>query len=362
MSTYARALAAFSAILCLSLATAWPATPSQEDRWEIQVGQQRYMNYMQRGEIVSPQSPLYRTLAPIGHAIAAVANRQYFTPFHFVLLNEQTPNAFSMPGGNVYVTTGLLLFLKNRDQLAGVMCHEVSHDIHHDMYAVYQETQGGRSPQDPNAIAYERAAERNADRAGAFLCAKAGFNPWGMVWNFRQHREAMGPSSNGGADHPSDAQREADLIALFQSHKATFGKFNNDVASAIPLGVPRQIAQNQYAGYSQHPQQQYYPQQRYQQYPQQYRATAIFAAAIFAAAIPAAVSAVSATAVPQQYRSRSSTTRSSISSIPNSSISSIRQQYPQQYPPQQHPQQYPQYPQQQYPQQYPPPPPCYPGC
>ena len=299
------------------------------------------MDYMQRGEIVSPQSPLYRTLAPIGNAIAAVANRQYFTPFHFILLNEQTPNAFSMPGGNVYVTTGLLLFLKNRDQLAGVMCHEVSHDIHHDMYAVYQETQGGRSPQDPNAIAYERAAERNADRAGAFLCAKAGFNPWGMVWNFRQHREAMGPSSNGGADHPSDAQREADLIALFQSHKATFGKFNNDVASAIPLGVPRQMAQNQYAGYPQHPQQQYYPQQRYQQYPQQQYPQQQYPQQQYP----------QQQYPQQQYRSR----------YPQQQYPQQHQQYPQQHYPQQY-QQYPQYPQQQYPQQYPPPPPCYPGC
>ncbi len=324
MSTFARALAAFSAVLCLAPAIAWPATSSQEERWEIQVGQQRYVEYMQRGEIVSAQSPLYRTLGPIGSAIAAVANREYFTPFHFILLNEQTPNAFSMPGGNVYLTTSLLSFLRNRDQLAGVICHEVSHDIHHDMYAVYQETQGGRSPQDPNALAYERAAERNADRAGAYLCAKAGFNPWGMVWNFRQHREAMGISSSGGADHPSDAQREADLIALFQSHRATFGKFNNDVASAIPLGVPRQMAQSQYAGHPQYSQQQYYPQQQYQQYPQ------------------------------QQYP---------------------QQQYPpqyQQYPQQQYPPQYQQYPQQyqqqyppqyqQYPPQYPPPPPCYPGC
>jgi predicted Zn-dependent protease len=71
------------------------------------------MEYMQRGEIFPPQSPLYRTLDPIGDAIAAVANRQYFAPFHFVLLNERTPNAFSMPGGNVFVTTALLSFLKS---------------------------------------------------------------------------------------------------------------------------------------------------------------------------------------------------------------------------------------------------------
>ena len=221
MPIFLRALAAFSVILCLRPVAAWPNTYSREEGWEIQVGRERYADYLQRGEIVPPQSPLYRTIDPIGKAIAAVADRQYFAPFHFILLNEQTPNAFSMPGGNVYVTTALLSFLKNRDELAGVLCHEVNHDIHHDMYDVFQATQGGRSPQDPGVIADERAAETNADRAGAYTCAKAGFNPWGMVWNFRQYRQAMGVSNNGGVDHPSDEQREADLVALFrkpQSH------------------------------------------------------------------------------------------------------------------------------------------------
>jgi predicted Zn-dependent protease len=166
-----------------------------------------------------------------------------------------------MPGGNVYVTTALLSFLKNRDELAGVICHEVNHDIHHDMYVVFQATQSGRSPQDPNAIAYERTAETNADRAGAYMCTKAGFNPWGMVWNFRQYRQATGVSNNGGADHPSDEKREADLVALFRSDKATFGKFKDYVAGATPLALPPQMAQRQYSPYPQYPQQQDQPYQ-----------------------------------------------------------------------------------------------------
>ena len=275
MSIFLRALAGFSIILLLRPVAAWSDAPSPEENWETQFGQQRYMQYVQRGEIVPPQSPLYRTLEPIGDAVAAVADRQYFAPFHFILLNEQIPNAFSMPGGNVYVTTALLSFLKNRDELAGVICHEVNHDIHHDMYAVFQATQGGRSPQDPNAIAYERSAEMNADRAGAYTCAKAGFNPWGMVWNFRQYRQTMGVSNNGGIDHPSDEQREADLVALFQNDKAAFGNFHDDVASATLLAVPPQMAQNQYSPHSQYPQQypqyppQQYPPQQYPQYPPQ---------------------------------------------------------------------------------------------
>ncbi len=311
MPVFLRALAASCAILCLQPGAAWADTSSRQESWERQVGQQRYMEYLQRGEIVPPQSPLYRTLDPIGNAIAAVANRQYFARFHFILLNEQTPNAFAMPGGNIYVTSGLLSFLRTRDELAGVICHEVTHDIHHDEYAVFQATQGGRLPQDPNTILYERTIETNADRAGAYLCARAGFNPWGMVWNFRQHRQEMGVVDSGDSDHPSDEQREADLVALFQNDRATFGRFRDNAGSAARLSPP---SAPQYA--QQYPR---YPQQYPQQYPQY---------------------------SPQQYPQYS------------------RQQYPQ-YPPQYSqypPAQFPQGPPQPYPPPPPPPPPCYPDC
>jgi hypothetical protein len=334
MPIFARALAGFATVLFLVPVAARPATSSQEEAWETQVGRQRYMEYMQRGEVVPPQSPLYGTIGAVGHAIAAVADREYYAPFHFILLNEQGPNAFSMPGGDVYVTTGMLSLLKNRDELAGVLCHEVSHDIHHDTYAVYQATERGQSPYAASTISYERAAETNADHTGAYICAKAGFNPWGMIWNFRQYRRTMGVSNNGGTDHPSDAQREANLVALFQNDRATFGRFRDDVASATPLELP-QVAQRQYSPYPRYPSsqgqqyaQQYmpYPQQQYMRYPQ----------------------------YPQQ-------------GAPYAQQGAPYPQYAQpQYPPQQYPAQ--QYPQPQYPQpQYPPypppgPPACYPGC
>lgn len=217
-----------------------PAISPQEQNWEIQTGQQQYMRFAQRGEIVPRQSQLYAILDPIANAIASVADRQYFAPFQFILLNEPQPNAASMPGGNVYVTTGMLSYLRDRDELAGVLCHEVNHDIHHDMYNVYQASQRGAQ-----TIAYEREAETQADRAGAYTCAKAGFNPWGIVWNMRLHR-GMGQAQQmaGTTDHPSDDQRLADLVALLRSDTATFGKFRDDVASSAPLQNPRALAQS----------------------------------------------------------------------------------------------------------------------
>ena len=310
---YRRAVAAaFVAAWLWPQAARSDTTTYEQKIWETQIGQQRYLSYQQRGEIVPQQSPLYQTLDSIGNEIASVADSQYFAPFHFVLLDEPMPNATAMPGGNVYVTAGLLSFLKNRDELAGVLCHEVNHDIHHDMYAVYQATQGGRVPQNPNAVAYERQTETNADRAGAYTCAKAGFNPWGMVWNLRLHAQTPNGAQQGGpnSDHPSDDQRAADLIALFRSDPATFGRFRDDVAAAKPLGVTPVQVSRQYANPS-------YPQQYqpYPQYPQQYQPYPQY---------------------PQQYQPYP--------------------QYPQQYQP------YPQTPQQQGPYPPPPLPPCYPRC
>ena len=261
---WGRAFAVFTSVaLALPIASRAAGVSQQQQTWETQYGQQRYMQLMQRGEVVSPQSPLYATLQPVADKIAAVADTQYFAPFHFILVNERSPNAFAAPGGNVYVTTSMLPFLKTQDELAGVLCHEVNHDIHHDVYNLYQQerdlpaTAGapGMPPgglgANPQAAGLERTSESNADRAGAYTCARAGFNPWGMVWNFRQYHDTVGAEHPTGADHPSDDQRVADLIALFNSDRATFGKFRDDVAASVPLKLPteRQLAQQSPPGY-----------------------------------------------------------------------------------------------------------------
>jgi predicted Zn-dependent protease len=314
---------AFLAAIVL-LASPAVATPSaispQERNWEVQVGEETYATYAQRGELVSRQSRLYAILDPVANAVASVANREYYARFHFILLNEAQPNAFSMPGGDVYVTTALLSYLRNRDELAGVLCHEVSHDIHHDMYNIAQVTEHGLQP-----IAYERAAETNADRTGAYICARAKFNPWGMVWNMRLRR-GTGESQQvtSTSDHPSDAQRVDNLTALLRSDPAAFGKFKDDVVASVPLGNASAFARTGYAAA--------YPAQRQMQYPAQY---------------PSQYQYPAQYQYPSQYQTQ----------YP------AQYQYPVRYPAQnQYPAQY-QSPSQMGPYPAPPPPPaCYPGC
>ncbi len=303
MRTTRSAVSAAFAAACFAFASAAPAlASSQQEQWELQVGQQQYMQLMQQGKIV-PASPLYDTLKPVTDKVGAVADPQYFTPFHFILVNDRSPNAFAVPGGNVYVTTGLMQFVKNQDELAGVLCHEVSHDIHHDVYNENHKNQslqtaagvlgmlmgmgggyGGYLGQmavgvgaNAESKGYSREVESSADRAGAYNCAKAGFNPWGMVWLFQRMQSVTkgGSHPEWMSDHPTDDHRVADLEKLFGDDPSTFGKFANDPKTAIAFQKIEAQQQSPSQGYRQYPGQSYpqqsYPQQGYPQrgYPQQ---------------------------------------------------------------------------------------------
>src|SRR4029077_5075266 len=143
-------------------------------------------------------SPLYDALIPVATAVARTAQPRYKHPFKFYLVHEQQPNAFSVPGGNVYVTDSLLFFVKNTEELAGTLCHEVSHTIHHDsMNLIEKERRVERrelgaaillGPSTAHVLAialigklrslgYSREAESAADITGSDVCAASGYDP-----------------------------------------------------------------------------------------------------------------------------------------------------------------------------------------
>lgn len=246
-----------SAALCAgSTAPAWAYT--QQEQTEIQIGQQEYQQLQQKGEIIT-SSPYYNILNPIAQRIARVADPQYFVPFHFILVNESDPNAFAVPGGNVYVTTALMKFVRNKEQLAGVLCHETSHDIHHDVYNLYVKNQNlsliatglelllGRGAngyanaainiaENLESMHFSRNVEENADQKGATTCAQAGLTPWGLVWLLQAFQSAnMSNPPEFISDHPSNVHRIQALKNEFAADPALFGNFNADEACATPV-------------------------------------------------------------------------------------------------------------------------------
>lgn len=237
------------------------ATPTfaQQATSEQQIGQQVYAQLQQKGEIIARPNAMYSILDPIASRIKSVADSQYDYPFNFILVHEKQPNAFAVPGGNVYVTDSLINFVQNKEELAGVLCHETSHDIHHDVLNNMQKDQqtgtiigivgaltglnrsglgqlGQNLAYSLQTSNFSRAVERSADSKGAVTCAQAGYNPWGMVWLFQNFEKAnTGGSMEALSDHPTDQHRIEDLQREFAASPNLFGRFSSNIATATPV-------------------------------------------------------------------------------------------------------------------------------
>lgn len=161
--------------------------------------------------------------------------------FQFHVLNDaQTVNAFALPGGQVFVTTGLLRRLSNEAELAAVLGHEVGHVVGRhgaEHLAKAQLTQGlaaayvvgADDPNDPydtqrNAMVaaavgqlvnlrYSRADELESDALGVRFAAESGYDPKGMV----ELLEVLQAASGGGripeffSTHPNPENRIAKI-------------------------------------------------------------------------------------------------------------------------------------------------------
>ncbi len=62
----------------------------------------------------------------IGRRLLEEAQDKRFS-YHFYVVKEQEPNAFAIPGGHIFVTSGLIRLVDQEDELAGVIGHEIAH-------------------------------------------------------------------------------------------------------------------------------------------------------------------------------------------------------------------------------------------
>jgi predicted Zn-dependent protease len=69
---------------------------------------------------------LTRYVNLVGAAVAAQAERQDIT-YHFAVLDSDDINAFSAPGGYIFITRGAVALCEDESELAGVLAHEVGH-------------------------------------------------------------------------------------------------------------------------------------------------------------------------------------------------------------------------------------------
>jgi len=236
--------------------------PKQDE--ELEMGREIFNELKANGEIVE-SSPLYDQLRPVADAISRAAQSQYAYPFKFYLIHEELPDAFAAPGGNVYVVDSLLYFVRNSDELAGALCHEVSHTIRHDSVAKMRKEQriierealaakllGADRAQvlgipligKLHSLGYSRYVESRADLAGSDICAEAGYNPWGMVWLFQDFQNSdLEELPQFFSDHPAFHHRVNALKWHFLTNPWVFGKFSSDPKAARPISVTKNASE-----------------------------------------------------------------------------------------------------------------------
>jgi predicted Zn-dependent protease len=134
----------------------------------------------------------------IGQQLAKQSHRNDIR-YTFTVLDDPTVNAFALPGGYIYVTTGLMAYLNSEGELAGVLGHEIGHVTA--KHGVQQQSAGLASTILLSVIAkqagggeeqlgqlnkallsgYGRDHELQADRLGAEYLARIGYAPENMI-------------------------------------------------------------------------------------------------------------------------------------------------------------------------------------
>ena len=182
----------------------------------------------------------------VGQRIARVSHKPYWD-YHFVALNDKSINAFTLPGGYIFITKGMLKKLTTEAQLAGILAHEIVHVVaRHYAAAASRETSesgimvlaaalsGVKVPRGALQAAdlarqivglrYSRKDEREADLAGLDYMVAAGYNPYGSIESMQmlEREDAVRPVEFFST-HPAPQNRLAYLNGRIQTRYGTFG-------------------------------------------------------------------------------------------------------------------------------------------
>src|SRR6516162_509231 len=163
-----------------------------------------------------------------------VRNSDAKVPFTFQVIDAQAPNAFALPGGFVFVNTGLIEIAEEEDELAGAMAHEIAHVAARHMTRQATKSQIANIATVPLSVllggwagvaarqaaglgipmtflSFSRKDESEADYLGLQYMYAAGYDPNGAISIFEKlealSRRKPGTVARLLSTHPMDSER-----------------------------------------------------------------------------------------------------------------------------------------------------------
>lgn len=156
-------------------------------RGEEQVGESAAKSYRKRLPLLEdPELNSY--VNEIGQKLAKVSGRNF--DYEFIVVNDDALNAFSLPGGKVFISSGAILKSQTEAELAGLIAHELSHSVLSHSFQSYTQSRATGAFTDVNPLGglfsrvsnakFTREMETQADILGTRLLANGGYAADGL--------------------------------------------------------------------------------------------------------------------------------------------------------------------------------------
>ncbi len=214
----------------------------EEKKMGDDFAQQLLDQYQKKGKVYNDKQ-VNNMVKRIGSTLAQHAPENKFS-YHFYVIESRQVNAFAVPGGHVFIFTGLINYCQNEAELAGVVGHEMGHIIsRHGTEQMSKQLAVGVAGAvvgvglagvgvDPSIaqmavnaaetgmfLSYSRKDETEADDLGACMVYKAGYHPEGMKNFFDRLHKKQGDMSDLEvfmSTHPDPGDRETHIHDLIK--------------------------------------------------------------------------------------------------------------------------------------------------
>lgn len=224
------------------------------------LGEEAFLE-IQEGMSVEEDPEIKRFVACVSKALIDELEDSHFENWEVLVFQEDSANAFALPGKKIGIHTGLLEIVESQAQLASVVAHEVAHVLArhgHERFSQAQAihigleiTEGILQTDEQTrqvlmgvlglgahlgiSLPYSRAHETEADLMGLQLMAEAGFQPKASIQFWQRMQEASGTKPPQFlSTHPNTQKRINELQAHMSQAQSLYDQHERRPDCTLP--------------------------------------------------------------------------------------------------------------------------------
>lgn len=248
-------------VMSPALASADPFRPSMAD--QVKLGADEAARIRKEEPILKATDPRVIELRKIGAELVAAIppNSMRGKPwsYTFDIIDKKEVNAFALPGGPIFFYSGILDKMTTKDQIAGVVGHEIVHVLNQHWASQYADNTKRRlgilavltilnagdtvfdlaSVGDAlYSLGYSRKHETESDKVGFDIMMRAGYNPNGMAEIFEMlAKEGSGGGPEWARTHPDANKRVASIREMIKKETRPLPPVRARDAKSIAAGT-----------------------------------------------------------------------------------------------------------------------------